>query len=74
MNSILGDGPYINRAMAVAESTMTAIMAGEAAYAGIEVTWDMIMKSKLDLMPKRFDLGAEVDVPPLPRPGEYEFI
>ena len=74
VNSILGDGPYINRAMAVAESTMTAIMAREAAYAGIEVTWDMIMKSQLDLMPKRFDLEAEVDVPPLPRPGEYEFI
>ncbi len=74
VNSILGEGPYINRAMTVAESTMTAIMAREAAYAGIEVTWDMIMKSKLDLMPKRFDLEAEVDVPPLPRPGEYQFV
>ena len=73
VNSILGDGPYINRATVVAESTMTAIMAREAAYAGIEVTWDMIMKSKLDLMPKRFDLEAEVDIPPLPRPGEYKF-
>ena len=73
VNSIVGDGPYINRAMAVAESTMTAIMAREAAYAGIEVTWDMIMESKLDLMPKRFDLEAEVDIPPLPRPGEYKF-
>ena len=73
VNSILGTGPYINRAMAVAESTMTAIMAREAAYAGIEVTWDMIMNSKLDLMPKRFDLEADFDVPALPRPGEYQF-
>lgn len=73
ISSILGNGPYINRAMAVAESTMTAIMAREAAYAGIEVTWDMIMKSQLDLMPKRFDLESEVAVPPLPRPGEYKF-
>ncbi len=56
-----------------AESTMTAIMAREAAYAGIEVTWDMIMDSTLDLMPKRFDLDADFDVPPLPRPGEYQF-
>ena len=74
VNSILGTGPYINRAMAVAESTMTAVMARESAYAGIEVTWDMIMNSKLDLMPKRFDLEADFDVPPLPRPGEYQFI
>ena len=73
VNSILGTGPYINRAMAVAESTMTAVMAREAAYSGIEVTWDMIMNSKLDLMPKRFDLEADFDVPPLPRPGEYQF-
>ena len=73
VNSILGTGPYINRAMAVAESTMTAIMAREAAYAGIEVTWDMIMKSTLDLMPKRLDLEADFDGPPLPRPGEYQF-
>ena len=73
VNSILGTGPYINRAMAVSESTMTAVMAREAAYAGIEVTWDMIMNSTLDLMPKRFDLDANFDVPPLPRPGEYEF-
>ena len=73
VDSILGRGPYINRSMAVAESTMTAIMAREAAYSGIEVTWDMIMKSHLDLMPKRFDLEAEVETPPLPRPGEYMF-
>ena len=45
VNSILGTGPYINRSMAVAESTMTAIMAREAAYAGIEVTWRLFISS-----------------------------
>jgi hypothetical protein len=76
MNSILGKGPYVNRAMAVGESTMTCIMARESAYSGVEVTWDMIMNSKLDLMPKdpeRMMLEDEVDIPELPVPGEYKF-
>jgi myo-inositol 2-dehydrogenase / D-chiro-inositol 1-dehydrogenase len=76
VNSILGNGPYQNRAMAVGESTMTCIMARESAYSGIEVTWDMIMKSKLNLMPKdpaSVTLEDEVNIPPLPVPGEYKF-
>jgi predicted dehydrogenase len=76
VGSILGTGPYVNRAMAVGESTMTCIMARESAYSGIEVTWDMIMNSKLDLMPKdaaNMTLEDEVDIPELPVPGEYKF-
>jgi len=72
--SIRGDGPYINHAMAVAESTMTCIMGRESAYSGLEITWDMIMNSKLDLQPKAFDYDLKMDVPPLPVPGEYKFI
>lgn len=72
--SIRGDGPYINHAMPVAESTMTCIMARESAYSGIEVTWDMIMNSKLDLMPNGADYDAKVPAPPLPVPGEYKFV
>lgn len=71
--SIRGDGPYINHGMPVAESTMTCIMARESAYSGVEVTWDMIMNSKLDLMPKEWTYDAKVPVPPLPVPGEYKF-
>ena len=74
VRSILGDGPYMNRAMAVAESTMTGIMARESAYSGDEVTWDRIMKSELDLMPKSFDYKLKMDVPPLPVPGIYKLI
>lgn len=74
MASIRGDGPYINQAMQVAESTLTCIMARESAYSGMEITWDMIMNSKQDLMPKTWDYDAKVDVPPLPVPGEYKFI
>lgn len=74
VHSILGAGPYINEAMAVAESTMTCIMAREAAYSGERITWDQIMNSKQDLTPPSFDLSASVAVPPLPVPGEYKFI
>jgi len=74
LNSIRGDGPYINHAMAVAESTMTCIMARESAYSGMELTWDMMMNSKLDLQPKAFDYDLKMEVPPLPVPGVYKFI
>ena len=72
--SIRGDGPYINHAMTVAESTLTCIMAREAAYSGLEITWDMILNSQQDLMPKAFGYDEKMNVPPLPVPGEYKFI
>ncbi len=74
MRSIRGEGPYLNEGMVVAEGTMTAIMAREAAYSGLEITWDMIMNSQQDLQPKQFDYKRQMDVPPLPVPGQYKFI
>jgi len=74
VNSIRGDGPYINHAMMVAESTMTCIMAREAAYSGKEITWEQIMTSQLDMQPKVFSFDAKLEVPPLAVPGEYEFV
>ncbi len=74
VDSILGKGPYINEAMAVAESTMTCLMAREAAYSGRKVTWDMMLNSQLDLLPKSFDYKTQWAVPPLPVPGEYRFV
>jgi predicted dehydrogenase len=73
VKSIRGQGPYINDGMAVAESTMTCIMARESAYSGQEITWDQMMASTLDLQPKAFDYDMKLDVPPLPVPGEYKF-
>ena len=73
VKSIRGQGPYINRAMEVAESTMTTIMARESAYSGQEITWDQIMASNLDLFPKSFDYDLPMGVPPLPVPGVYKF-
>jgi predicted dehydrogenase len=72
VNSILGKRPYCNEAMAVAESTMTCIMGREAAYSGLKITWDMMMKSTQNLLPGSFDLKAAVPVTPLPVPGQYQ--
>jgi predicted dehydrogenase len=74
LRSIRGDGPYINQGMAVAESTMTCIMGREAAYSGLEITWDMAMASQQDLQPKAYDLNMQLDTPPLPVPGKYQFV
>jgi predicted dehydrogenase len=73
VNSIQGTGPYLNEAMTVAESTMTCLMGREAAYTGRKVTWDMMMASQQDLLPKVFDYKERVPVPPLPVPGIYKF-
>jgi predicted dehydrogenase len=72
--SILGKGPYKNESMAIAESTMTCIMGRESAYSGQKITWDMIMNSQEDLLPKSFDYKDSLPVPPLPVPGQYKFV
>lgn len=74
LRSIRGERPYINDGMAVAESTLTCIMARESAYCGKTITWDEIMASKQDLMPKDLSDTAKIPVPPLPVPGVYQFI
>jgi predicted dehydrogenase len=72
--SIRGEGPYVNHAMTVAESTMACIMAREAAYSGEEVTWDRIMQSQLDLMPKDMGYDAKITPTPIPVPGVYKLV
>ncbi len=54
VDSIQGRGPYVNQTVPIAESTLTCIMARESAYSGQAVTWDQIMNSKQDLMPREF--------------------
>ena len=60
--------------MTVAESTLTCIMAREAAYSGEEVTWERIMNSKLDLQPKEFGYNLPMTMTPIPVPGKYKLI
>jgi predicted dehydrogenase len=74
VDSILGRGKYVNQAVPIAESTLTCIMARESAYSGMAITWDQIMASKQDLMPKAFGYEREMKPVPLPVPGEYKFV
>ncbi len=74
VDSIRGEGPYVNHGMTVAESTMTCIMGRESAYSGLKITWDMMMNSQQDLTPKAFDYDLKIEVPPLPVPGVYKFV
>jgi len=74
VKSILGDGPYLNHGVDVAESTLTCIMARESAYSGLAITWDMIMNSQQDLQPKQFDYQLKMEAPPVPVPGKYKFV
>src|ERR1035438_6215488 len=74
IRSIRGDGPYLNYSLPIAESTLTAIMARESAYSGQEITWDQIMNSQLDLMPKAFGYDVKMNPAPLPVPGTYKFV
>jgi predicted dehydrogenase len=74
IRSIRGDGPYLNYSLPIAESTLTAIMARESAYSGQEITWDQIVNSQLDLIPKTFGYEVKMDPAPLPVPGVYKFV
>lgn len=76
MKSIRGEGTRLNEAHALAESTMTCVMARESAYSGLEITWEMIMASRQDLMPKEneWKVDARHDNGPAPVPGIYKFI
>jgi predicted dehydrogenase len=74
VDSILGRRPYINQSIPIAESTLTCVMARESAYSGMALTWDQIMNSKQDLMPKQYGYEVKTQPTPLPIPGEYKFV
>ncbi len=67
------EGDPINEARQVAESTLTAIMAREAAYSGREITWEEMIQSGQDLSLDKYELG-EMPMPPVAMPGKYNFI
>jgi predicted dehydrogenase len=61
-------GKPLNEGRQVAESTLSAILAREAAYTGRSITWDEIMASDLDLTPGPMQFGP-IAIPPVPQPG-----
>jgi predicted dehydrogenase len=74
VDSIQGRRPYINQSIPIAESTLTCIMARESAYSGMAITWDQILNSQQDLMPRAFGYDVKIEPTPLPVPGEYKFV
>jgi len=66
-------GGRLNEAKRIAESSLTAILGRTAAYAGRELSWDWITKSKLDLVPDNVTFGDR-DLAPVPIPGEYQLV
>jgi myo-inositol 2-dehydrogenase / D-chiro-inositol 1-dehydrogenase len=67
VNSIRAGTP-LNEGRQVAESTLAAIMVREAAYTGQELTWDEVLSSDLELVPRELVFG-ELPVAPVAQPG-----
>lgn len=62
-------GSPLNEGRQVAESTLSAIMAREAAYTGQVIVWDDLLNSKQDIVPPTIAFGS-LKVPKVPMPGE----
>jgi hypothetical protein len=67
------NGKPINDGEWMAQSTLMAIMGRMATYTGQEITWEMAMNSKEDLLPAKFEFGP-LPVPPVAKPGVTKFI
>jgi predicted dehydrogenase len=65
-------GKPINNGEAAAHSTLLALMGRTAAYTGQVVTPEMVLKSKEDLSPSRYEFGP-LAMPPVPVPGTTKF-
>ena len=61
-------GEPLNEGHQIAESVLTAIMGREAAYTGLDVSWDDVLNSTQDLTPATWEFGP-MPVPPVPAPG-----
>ena len=73
LRSVRGEGPYLNEAKRVAESTLTAIMGRMSAYTGKTVTWEQAMNSTLHIVPSEFSFGDR-PAPVVPVPGRTPLV
>ena len=67
-------GKPINNGEYMTQSTLIAIMGRMATYTGGLITWDMVMNSKEDLSPSRYDWNVPLSVPPVAVPGKTRFV
>jgi predicted dehydrogenase len=70
LNSIRGGKP-LNELRAVAESTFTAILGRNAAYACRTLKWDDALAANEDTMPKNLTLASDLEATPAPTPGSW---
>jgi predicted dehydrogenase len=66
-------GKPINDGVRMAQSTLMAIMGRMATYTGLEITWEMAMNSKEDLVPKKLEFGP-LPMPEVAKPGITQFV
>jgi predicted dehydrogenase len=64
-------GKLINDGESAAHSTLTALLAREAAYTGKRLTWKELLASNQNLAPAKYEWGA-IDTPTVPTPGVYK--
>ena len=64
-------GEPINSGEYMANSTMLAILAREAAHSGQRVTWDQLWQANQDLAPDTLKLGDSFPTQEVPVPGKY---
>jgi len=66
-------GEPLNTGEYMANSTMLAILAREAAHSGQRVTWEELWKGNQDLAPDDLKLTDSFPTQPIPVPGKYKF-
>ncbi len=68
------EGRPLNDGDRMASSTLLAIMGRMAAYSGQEISWDMALNSKEQLVPSVLDWDMKFPVPPVALPGITPFV
>lgn len=66
-------GKVINAGEKAAQSSLMAIMGRMASYTGKSISWEQALHSEEDLSPASYEFGP-MDVPPVARPGETQFL
>jgi predicted dehydrogenase len=66
-------GTPINNGEYMCQSTWIAIMGRMATYTGKVITWDMVLNSKEDLTPAKYEFG-QMPMPPVAKPGVTKYV
>jgi predicted dehydrogenase len=74
MFASIRDGNPINDGVRMSYSTLAAIMGRMAAYTGQEVSWEMALNSKEQLVPDNLDWNMKLDFPKVAMPGLTKFV